>query len=247
MATHSRILAWGIPWTEEPGGLQSMGSHSWVPKPPSCYGYGFIQRWGCVTRILRTEHTNNDPGTRSRHIAHKLRGTLKVTSPSWTGESISPSHQALCVSHSSPPTLRSGNLPIGSCIRRWAVPGGVWAGAPGAAVACIQDSLGMDRHRPPRGPHPGPQSGRKQWPNRAFLPTSPSVHWMRVGRDSADTREPRTHHGKREGGEGRQNHVWTRLEPPCTCLQTSLQVQRKSIKNCKTAITEHYTPNTKFF
>ena len=26
MAPHSSILAWGIPWTEEPGGLQSMGS-----------------------------------------------------------------------------------------------------------------------------------------------------------------------------------------------------------------------------
>ena len=26
MATHSRIRAWKIPWTEEPGGLQSMGS-----------------------------------------------------------------------------------------------------------------------------------------------------------------------------------------------------------------------------
>ena len=26
MATHSRILAWRIPWTEEPGGLESMGS-----------------------------------------------------------------------------------------------------------------------------------------------------------------------------------------------------------------------------
>ena len=26
MATHSRILAWRIPWTEEPGRLQSMGS-----------------------------------------------------------------------------------------------------------------------------------------------------------------------------------------------------------------------------
>ena len=25
MATHASILAWGIPWTEEPGGLQSMG------------------------------------------------------------------------------------------------------------------------------------------------------------------------------------------------------------------------------
>ena len=26
MATHSSILAWEIPWTEKPGGLQSMGS-----------------------------------------------------------------------------------------------------------------------------------------------------------------------------------------------------------------------------
>ena len=26
MATHSSILAWRIPWTEEPGGLQSMAS-----------------------------------------------------------------------------------------------------------------------------------------------------------------------------------------------------------------------------
>ena len=25
-ATHSSILAWRIPWTEEPGGLQSLGS-----------------------------------------------------------------------------------------------------------------------------------------------------------------------------------------------------------------------------
>ena len=27
MAAHSSILAWRIPWTEEPGGLPSMGSH----------------------------------------------------------------------------------------------------------------------------------------------------------------------------------------------------------------------------
>ena len=26
METHSSILAWRIPWTEEPGGLQSLGS-----------------------------------------------------------------------------------------------------------------------------------------------------------------------------------------------------------------------------
>ena len=27
MATHTSILAWRIPWTEEPGGLQSMELH----------------------------------------------------------------------------------------------------------------------------------------------------------------------------------------------------------------------------
>ena len=26
LATHSSILAWRIPWTEEPGGVESMGS-----------------------------------------------------------------------------------------------------------------------------------------------------------------------------------------------------------------------------
>ena len=29
MATQPSILAWRIPWTEEPGGLQTMGSQSW--------------------------------------------------------------------------------------------------------------------------------------------------------------------------------------------------------------------------
>ena len=33
MASHSSVLDWRIPWTEEPGGLQSMGSqrvgHDW--------------------------------------------------------------------------------------------------------------------------------------------------------------------------------------------------------------------------
>ena len=38
MATHSGILAWRIPWTEEPGRLQSLGSqrvaHDWATNPP---------------------------------------------------------------------------------------------------------------------------------------------------------------------------------------------------------------------
>ena len=38
MTTHSSIVAWKIPWTEEPGGLHSMGlqrvRHDLVTKPP---------------------------------------------------------------------------------------------------------------------------------------------------------------------------------------------------------------------
>ena len=30
MATHPSILAWRVPWTEEPGGLQSVGPQSWT-------------------------------------------------------------------------------------------------------------------------------------------------------------------------------------------------------------------------
>ena len=40
MATHSSILAWEIPWTEEPGGLQSRGSqrvrHNIATKEQQC-------------------------------------------------------------------------------------------------------------------------------------------------------------------------------------------------------------------
>ena len=43
IATHSSILAWESPWTEEPGGLQSMGlqkiGYGWATKPPQqCNG-----------------------------------------------------------------------------------------------------------------------------------------------------------------------------------------------------------------
>ena len=33
MAAHSSILAWEIPWREEPGGLQSMGSQKSQARP----------------------------------------------------------------------------------------------------------------------------------------------------------------------------------------------------------------------
>ena len=57
MATHSCILAWRIPWTEEPGGLQSTGSqrvgHNWAHVHACSHSHthahthtwSFIQQW----------------------------------------------------------------------------------------------------------------------------------------------------------------------------------------------------------
>ena len=51
IATHSSILAWEIPLTEEPGGLQSMGlqrvGYNLATKPPS--GYWILYR--CTSRL----------------------------------------------------------------------------------------------------------------------------------------------------------------------------------------------------
>ena len=43
MATHSSILVWKIPWAEEPGGLQSMGSQSQAR--PSMHTHGNESGW----------------------------------------------------------------------------------------------------------------------------------------------------------------------------------------------------------
>ena len=48
MATHSSILAWRIPWTEEPGGLQTMVLQSQTQlsmhtqEPLGCFGVFFV-------------------------------------------------------------------------------------------------------------------------------------------------------------------------------------------------------------
>ena len=39
MATHSSILAWEIPWTEEPGRLQSIGKYGFL--------WIYAQEWDC--------------------------------------------------------------------------------------------------------------------------------------------------------------------------------------------------------
>ena len=63
MATHSSILAWKIPWTEEPDGLQSMGSqrvgHDLATKQDQEEG-----ELGMQTVGLRYEATGYSPWVR---------------------------------------------------------------------------------------------------------------------------------------------------------------------------------------
>ena len=56
MATHSITLSWRIPWTEEPGGLQSMGSqrvgHDWVTKHSTAHKWKSCTQTSKQTWIL---------------------------------------------------------------------------------------------------------------------------------------------------------------------------------------------------
>ena len=51
MATHSSILAWEIPWTEKPGGLQPMGSqragHNLATKKQPSYHWVTVEMISC--------------------------------------------------------------------------------------------------------------------------------------------------------------------------------------------------------
>ena len=61
MAAHSSILAWKTPWTEEPGGLQSMGSQR-VRHDCSDLALSGLQNFVC---ILHIQHISIQTG----HIA----------------------------------------------------------------------------------------------------------------------------------------------------------------------------------
>ena len=54
-ATHSSILAWRIPWTEEPGGLQSMGSQIVRHDRSDLAHKGLICHWQPNMMLLNLE------------------------------------------------------------------------------------------------------------------------------------------------------------------------------------------------
>ena len=79
IATHSSILAWEIPWTEEPGGLQSMGLQrvrcNWLTLSLYCLKESFPAKgkWWHVTHVparvtVRKEFKSYSPGWRPQQL-----------------------------------------------------------------------------------------------------------------------------------------------------------------------------------
>jgi len=63
MATHSSIFAWRIPWTEEPGGFQSMGSQTvgYNQCDFICMGVEFHMGWTCALSCVLHDLTSIHP------------------------------------------------------------------------------------------------------------------------------------------------------------------------------------------
>ena len=71
MATHSSILTWRIPWTEEPGGLLSMGlqrvGHDWATKTHSLDFFG---------QLYNFPHIDLEHNLLDLYLSISLRGVL---------------------------------------------------------------------------------------------------------------------------------------------------------------------------
>ena len=83
MAPHSRTLAWKIPWTEEPGGLQSMGSlrvgHDWAT---SLWPFTFLhwrRKWQPTPVFLPGESQGRASLVGCRLWGHTESDTTEVT------------------------------------------------------------------------------------------------------------------------------------------------------------------------
>ena len=67
MATHSSILAWEIPWKEDPGGLQSMGlQKSWTPLSHHSNIYGMF------TAACQTQRVGHNLATEQQLLEFNL-------------------------------------------------------------------------------------------------------------------------------------------------------------------------------
>ena len=76
MAPHSSTLAWKIPWTEEPGGLQSMGSlrvgHDWATSLSLFTFMHWRRKWQLTPVFLPGESQGWEPGGLPSMGSHRV-------------------------------------------------------------------------------------------------------------------------------------------------------------------------------
>ena len=83
MATHSSTLAWKIPWMEEPGGLQSMGSwrvrHDWATSPSLFTSMHWRRKWQLTPVFLPGESQGRGSLVGCRLWGHTEWDTIEAT------------------------------------------------------------------------------------------------------------------------------------------------------------------------
>ena len=127
MATHSSTLAWKIPWMEEPGRLQSMGSwrvgHDWATSLSLFTFMHWRRKWQPTPVFLPRESQGREPGGlpsmglhRVGHDWHDLAAaTVTLDRPNFMNDnqnlklmhSLSPYHYSYSFHESVVPTMGS--------------------------------------------------------------------------------------------------------------------------------------------
>ena len=105
MATHSSILAWRIPWTEQPSRLQSMGSqrvgHDWATShtPFNSSTTGLKAFWNrpleCRSKLIRKRDSGEIQSWVRALPPQQLTTGLRVSASSWCEDCLRPGSQQL--------------------------------------------------------------------------------------------------------------------------------------------------------
>ena len=103
-ATHTSILAWEIPWTEDPGGLQSMGlQESDTTKRLNHHHSGLKQReiWGSTSWVLvRHQGTSREAKTKQQPPwTSEPAGSCRALYPEPASDCVYSSHKRTKLNH----------------------------------------------------------------------------------------------------------------------------------------------------